>query len=92
MTQSTVTTTDKLRAPLDTSTVMAFSVFGLLLLALLIAAFITKDAAVVSDLSKNFIGPALLLVVGYYFGSSSASKRKDETISNLSEGSHNERS
>ncbi len=76
---------DKIRKPLETSTVIAFAIIGLLLLALLIAAFVTKDGAVVSDLSKNFIGPALLLVVGFYFGSTSGSKSKDQAIANLTE-------
>lgn len=71
--------TDKVRTPLDTSTVMAFGVIALIVCALAISVA-TGDKELTRDLAKNFVGPAFLLIVGYYFGSSSASKRKDETI------------
>lgn len=80
MTQPTpISTADKVRKPLDVSTLMALGVFLLVTTALAISVW-TGDGAVTSDLSKNFIGPGFLIIIGYYFGSSSSSRRKDETI------------
>jgi hypothetical protein len=79
MATDTPPTADKVRAPLDTSTVMAFMVAVLIAVALGISVGV-GDKELTRDLAKNFVGPAFLLIVGYYFGSSSASKRKDETI------------
>ncbi len=71
---------DKMKAPLDTATVMALGVGALMVLSLIIAVYV-QDGPLLSDLTKNFIGPGFLLIIGYYFGSSSSNRRKDETIS-----------
>jgi hypothetical protein len=81
--------TDKVRTPLDTSTVMAFGVGLVMIIALGVSVY-TSDKELTRDLAKNFVGPAFLLIIGYYFGSSSSSKRKDETIANQASAAANQ--
>lgn len=70
---------DKLRSPLDTSSALAIGVWLLVLIAM-VGAWINEDKALAGELAKNYVGPGFLIVLGYFFGSTSQSKRKDETI------------
>lgn len=71
--------TEKLKQPLETSTALAIGVWLLVVLAMSYA-WATGDKPLAQDLSKNFVGPGFLIILGYYFGASSSGKRKDETI------------
>lgn len=78
----TETTAQPAKAPMDVSVALALGVGLMIVVALIIGVF-TKDHALVEDLAKNFVGPAFLLIVGYYFGSSKSSAAKDATIADM---------
>lgn len=73
-------TTDKVKNPLDVAVILAIAI-PLTACVAIVGAWIKGDNALASDLIKGFIGPALLVIVNYYFGSSRSSAAKDTTIS-----------
>lgn len=72
-------TTPKAKLGFDTPTIMAIAV-TILMVVVLIVAVVTGDKSLVADTMKTFVGPGFLMVLGYYYGSSASSRRKDETI------------
>lgn len=73
---------DKVKKPLDVAVILAIAV-PLTACISIVGAWYMKDGALASDLIKGFIGPSLLVIVNYYFGTSRSSAAKDGTIEKL---------
>jgi hypothetical protein len=75
-------TQDKLRRPLDVAVILAIAVPATACVAI-VGAWVMHDNALASDLIKGFIGPSLLVIVNFYFGSSRSSGDKNQLIADL---------